>query len=200
MIARAALIGLGGVCAPALAGTVGHFGFEGLTPQDLGAPLVLTDGGVTVRIETMDGSILDSPSTPGLPAGWGDRCLDIHGVGGVVITFVGGTQAFGFEFGDFASDLDAIDFALFTGEGGTGAQIDTGSYYWGGNLAVDMPSHLGFEGLGNIGSIVITGERGDAVTLLYDNLTVGAVPGPAGGTALLSGLALFGRRRRSGAF
>lgn len=186
------LVGLSG--GEAAGGVVAQFGFEGLHAQALDTPIVLMDAGVTVEISAVGGSIVDGPTLPGV---WGQRSLSLD-AGSMVISFVGGASGFSIELGDFGDDEDFISFAMFTGSGGTGAQIDTGSYYWNADLATTPPQAFAWAYAGGgrmIGSVVLTtGADDGGLSLLYDNLTV-TVPGP-GGVGLFVGLGLLARRSR----
>ena len=103
-----------------------------------------------------------------------------------------------------AGGVNAVGFDLAIGFGGLGATIDV--FGTGGDLIAsesldtaietEFTTFVGFSGLGEIGSLVVTPEAGGFV--LIDNFSFGeTVPEPASTTllAFAAGMALVRRRR-----
>lgn len=209
---------LRGVSALALVAAVGgasfgqtfdfeEFGASGFAAGDR-TSLTSTRGGLTMTLARSSGagfSVCDL--TPfGHPAGWQSRSLSgfLPNNGFVADAFVAnfseGLSAASIQFGDYGADDDSpITLRGWTGANGTGQMVAVSVEGWGDGVGigggafgtVTITSEIAFQSI----TFSSAGEFGQ--TLFWDNLTVRAVPAPAGVATLgLMGL-IAGRRRRA---
>ena len=205
--------------APAAAGT-STFTFEGGTNTGfVGAytTLTLSSGGLDITItrpgatfDVNDGATLALPAI-GAPT-FGTLSLSPFVTGDdanpapFVVDFSSGVDSFSVDFGDYGADLDDVfTLSLFSGAGGTGTLLGTGTFTYGasafpviGTLLVDASSPA-------LSAVFAGGGAEFPNSLYYDNLTAtgagfaGNVPEPATWALLIGGIGATGgalRRRR----